>query len=370
MKVLTVVGARPQFVKALPVSRALRDEHEEVLVHTGQHYDETLSDVFFRELAIPEPDHHLGVGSATHAVQTAEIMSALDDVVAAEAPDAVLVYGDTNSTLAAALVAAKREPTLAHLEAGLRSGDWLMPEEVNRVLTDHAADLRFAPSAVAVQNLAAEGLTRGVSQTGDVMYDALRQVRPRAERRSTVLSDLGLAEGRYILATVHRAGNTDDPGRLAAILDGLEAASLPVVFPCHPRTASRLQAAGLWERARSRLEVIDPVGYLDFIRLLGGADRVATDSGGVQKEAFFLDTPCVTLRDETEWVETVRAGWNVLVGADPERIRQALVRSFDLGNKPSPYGDGRAAERVASELAAHVQTTGHGGPSIPRGERE
>lgn len=356
MKVLSVVGARPQFVKALPVSEVLRDDHEEVLVHTGQHYDDELSDVFFRELQLPTPDHHLGVGSNTHAVQTARIMQGLDPVMADESPDVTLVYGDTNSTLAGALVAAKRGPILVHIEAGLRSNNWAMPEEVNRVLTDHTADLLFAPSRTAVDNLRAEGLTSGVTQTGDVMYDALRRMRPESRARSTILSDLDLDEGRYILATVHRAGNTDDCERLAAIVEGLAAASLTVVFPCHPRTEARLRATGLWRQAESAFELIDPVGYLDFIRLIDGADRVATDSGGVQKEAFFLDTPCVTLRDETEWVETVDAGWNVLVGAQSKRIRTALTDPFTLSEKPSVYGDGTAAQQVVRVLSGHAES--------------
>lgn len=355
MKVLSVVGARPQFVKALPVSVALRNDHEEVLVHTGQHYDEELSDVFFRELQLPTPDHHLGVGSNTHAVQTARIMAALEPVMEEESPDATLVYGDTNSTLAAALVAAKREPTLAHIEAGLRSDNWAMPEEVNRVLTDHASDLLFAPSRAALDNLCAEGLTGGVTQTGDVMYDALCRMRPESRARSTILSDLDLEEGGFILATVHRAGNTDDHDRLAAIVEGLSAAPLPVVFPCHPRTEAQLRVTGLWHKAEAAFKLIDPVGYLDFIRLIDGAERVATDSGGVQKEAFFLDTPCVTLRGATEWVETVDAGWNVLVGAQSNRIETALSDPFTLSEKPSVYGDGTAAQQIVRVLSGHAE---------------
>lgn len=351
MKVLSVLGARPQFVKALPVSEALRTEHEQVIVHTGQHYDDELSDVFFRELRLPTPDYNLGVGSDPHAVQTANIMQRLDPVMADESPDVTIVFGDTNSTLAGALVAAKRDTVLAHIEAGLRSQNWSMPEEVNRVLTDHAADVLFAPSRAAVSNLHAEGLTRGVTRTGDVMYDSLRLMRPESRDRSTIISDLDLDEGSYILATVHRAGNTDDRDRLAGIVEGLEAAPLTVVFPCHPRTEARLRAEGLWSRAESAFELVDPVGYLDFLRLIDGAERVATDSGGVQKEAFFLDTPCVTLREETEWVETVEAGWNVLVGADPERIKIALTEPFAISEKPSVYGDGTAARQVVQELS-------------------
>ena len=358
LRVVSVVGARPQFVKAFPVSGELRRTHEEVLVHTGQHYDEELSGVFFEELPIPEPDYDLGVGSADHARQTADAMTRLADVLDREQPDVVLVYGDTNSTLAGALVAAKRPPTLAHVEAGLRSGDPSMPEEVNRVLTDHASDLLFAPSKRAARNLGSEGRSAGVHLTGDVMYDALLQARDRAVERSTVLSDHGLADDEYVLATVHRAANTDDPGRLAAIVKGLEDAPYPVVFPIHPRTEEALVEYGFYERAAEALDLIDPVGYLDFIRLVDGARRVATDSGGVQKEAFYLSTPCVTLREETEWVETVDCGWNVLVGADPDRIRQELIRDTDLPERPSLYGDGEAAARVVEVLAREYAAGG------------
>ena len=351
MRILSIVGARPQFVKAFPVSRRLRREHEEVLVHTGQHYDEALSDVFFDELDIPEPDYHLGVGSDTHASQTASMMTALEDVQAAESPDLVLVYGDTNSTLAGALVAAKSEPALAHVEAGLRSDDWEMPEEVNRVLTDHASDLLFAPTEAAVEGLRNEGITDGVHLTGDVMYDAIERARERAVEHSTALADLGVAPGEYVLATVHRARNTDDPERLSTIVSALSDAPLPVVFPAHPRTTDALERHGLLAAANEATILTDPVGYLDFVALLSGAERVATDSGGVQKEAFFVGTPCVTLRETTEWLETVDAGWNVLVGADGDAIRAAIRRPYDPPPKPDLYGDGDAADRIAAVLA-------------------
>ena len=354
--VLSVVGARPQFIKAFPVSRHLRERLSEVLVHTGQHYDFGMSDVFFEELDIPEPDYNLGVGSANHATQTAEMLRRIDEVVETERPDLLLVYGDTNSTLAGALVAAKRNIPVAHVEAGLRSDNWAMPEEVNRVLTDRCSDLLFVPSERAVETLAAEGITDGVAVTGDVMYDAITSVRGRAALVSTVLDDLEYGEGEYVLATVHRQANTDDPTRLASIVEGVASSPRPVVVPLHPRTQNALERHGLWERATAELDVIDPVGYLDFVRLLDGADRVATDSGGVQKEAFYLDTRCVTLRDETEWVETVEAGWNELVGADAEAIRAALRRTDDLPEKPSLYGDGRAAERVVDEVVKHLRS--------------
>ncbi|WP_411969026.1 non-hydrolyzing UDP-N-acetylglucosamine 2-epimerase [Haloferax sp. YSSS75] len=357
LKVLSVVGARPQFIKAFPVSKALRREHDEVLVHTGQHYDESLSGVFFDELDIPKPDYNLGVGSGGHAAQTAEMMQRLDTVIADEAPDVVLVYGDTNSTLAAALVTSKREPRLAHVEAGLRSHNWEMPEEVNRVLTDHCSDLLFAPSESAASTLEAEGIHDGVYVTGDVQYDAILAVRGAARERSTVLEEMGLRDGEYVLATVHRAGNTDDPARLEAIMTGLGDADRPVVFPVHPRTENALKAADLWTRVAEdeNIVLVDPVGYLDFVRLLDGAERVATDSGGVQKEAFYLDKRCVTLRDETEWVETVDSGWNTLVGADTDAIRTALQSTDSLPDKPSLYGDGTAAQRIVEVLSADTE---------------
>ncbi|WP_416841513.1 non-hydrolyzing UDP-N-acetylglucosamine 2-epimerase [Haloferax sp. DFSO52] len=353
LKVLSVVGARPQFIKAFPVSAALRREHDEVLVHTGQHYDESMSGVFFDELDIPKPDYNLGVGSGTHAVQTAEMMQRLDTVIADEAPDIVLVYGDTNSTLAAALVASKRDPRVAHVEAGLRSHNWEMPEEVNRVLTDHCSDLLFAPSESAASTLESEGIHGGVYVTGDVQYDAILAVRQPAREYSTILDDLDLQDDEYVLATVHRAGNTDDHTKLEAIMAGLADAGRPVVFPVHPRTENALQAAGLWSQVADdeNILLVEPVGYLDFVRLLDGAERVATDSGGVQKEAFYLDKRCVTLRDETEWVETVDAGWNTLVGADTDAIRTALQSTESLPEKPSLYGDGTAAERIVDVLS-------------------
>ena len=352
MKVCSVVGARPQFVKAFPVSRALRDRHEEVLVHTGQHYDEALSGVFFDELDVPRPDYNLGVGSGSHAAQTAGVLQGVASVVADEQPDALVLYGDTNSTLGGALVGAKADLTTVHVEAGLRSGDRGMPEETNRVLTDHASDLLCAPTDAAVDNLEREGLADRTQWTGDIMFDAMQWARDVARSESTALADLGLDPGSYVLATVHRERNADDPDRLRAILDALAATESPVVFPVHPRTEKRLAAFGLRERAERELTVIDPVGYLDFVALLASARVVATDSGGVQKEAFFLDTPCVTLREETEWVETVAAGWNRLVGADGDAIAAALADPPTAAEKPQPYGDGDAADRICACLEA------------------
>ena len=360
MKVLTVVGARPQFVKAFAVSRVLGGRHEEVLVHTGQHYDPELSEVFFAELGIPEPDHRLGVGSDTHAAQTADMLRGIAAVVEEEAPDAVVAYGDTNSTLAAAVAAAKLPPPLVHVEAGLRSGDRSAPEEVNRLVTDRVSDLLCAPTETAVANLRREGITDGVVFTGDVMYDALLWACERAPDRTSVLEDLGLAPGEYVLATVHRERNTENPDRLASIVRGLATSPGPVVFPAHPRTTAALRECGLYRTARAAFELVDPVGYLSFVRLVDGADRVVTDSGGVQKEAFFLDTPCITLREETEWPETVDCGANVLVGTDEAAIDRELTgphRGFD-GSDASPFdhpgagpfGDGDAASEVVDAI--------------------
>lgn len=355
MNVVSVVGARPQFIKAFAVSRALGERHDEVLVHTGQHYDTELSAVFFDELGLDEPAYNLGVGSESHGRQTAMMLAGIEWVIAEERPDVVLLYGDTNSTLAGAVAASKQEPLVAHVEAGLRSHNRAMPEEINRVLTDHASDVLFAPSEAAKESLHTEGITDGVYVVGDVMYDTLRWARDVATRESTVLERLGLEPDSFVLATVHRAGNTDDPERLESILEGLERAPNPVVFPVHPRTENRLRTFERFERASESLELTEPVGYLDFIRLLDAAERVATDSGGVQKEAFFLDTPCVTLRDETEWTETVDCGWNVLVGADATRIANALEATRTPDSKPSPYGDGNAAERIVETLSDLVE---------------
>lgn len=351
MKVLSVVGARPQFVKEFALTRALRDDHEEVLLHTGQHYDAELSAVFFDELGIPEPDYQLGVGSDTHGRQTAECIVGIEEAIESESPDCVLVYGDTNSTLGAAIAASKSSPDLVHVESGLRSYDREMPEEVNRVLTDHVADVLLAPSDRAAETLREEGIPdERVHVVGDVQYDAILAAREHARNASTVLDDMGLSPGEFVLATVHRPRNTDDPDRLTAILDALASADREVVLPVHPRTEQRLRDDGRWKEYAERLRLVDPVGYLDFVRLLDAAARVATDSGGVQKEAFFLDTFCLTLREETEWVETVECGWNALVGADPDRIATGLTAPEPDGSKPSLYGDGTAATRIVDVL--------------------
>ena len=344
MKVLTVVGARPQIIKAAAVSGPLRRAVREVLVHTGQHYDPQMSDQFFRELDVPAPDHHLGIGSAPHGVQTGRMLEALEPVMESERPDRVLVYGDTNSTLAGALAAAKLGIPVVHVEAGLRSYNRAMPEETNRVVTDHVADLLCCPGDRAVRNLAAEGITRGVHVTGDVMRDLLERMRPSLTLDT--LTTMGLAPRTYSLLTLHRAQNTDDGERLARILGTLAGAGEPIVFPVHPRTRQALASAGSFDAGSLRM--IEPLGYRDMLALQQHARVVITDSGGVQKEAYWLGVPCITLRDETEWVETVDAGWNRLVGSDPAAIRAALRDVPTPAARPDLYGDGRAAERIAA----------------------
>jgi len=314
MKIASIIGACPQFIKCAPLSREIRKKHEEVLVHTGQHYDHEMNKIFFDELRIPEPDYHLGVGSGSHGEQTGEMIKRIEKVLMKEKPDLVLVYGDTNSTLAGALAASKLYLKVGHVEAGLRSFDRRMPEEINRLLTDHCSDLLFCPTRTSVGNLKKEGITKEVYLTGDVMVDALRGNIKIAEQESKVLDELGLKSKKYHLATVHRAENTDDFYRLRDIVDAFcEIEDL--VFPCHPRTEKMLKNFNLWEKLIRKVRVIKPVGYLDMLMLEKNAKKILTDSGGVQKEAYILKVPCVTLRSTTEWVETLEDGWNVLVGA-------------------------------------------------------
>lgn len=354
MKVLTVVGARPQFIKAAPVSRELRQVATEVLVHTGQHFDANMSDVFFEELGIPKPDYHLGIGGGSHGAMTGAMLASLEAVIQQEKPDWVMVYGDTNSTLAGGLAAAKLHVPVAHVEAGLRSFNRQMPEEINRVLTDHLSTMLFAPTETAVRHLASEGITRGVHQTGDVMLDATRLFLDRAEANRSRFDTLGLDAGSYVLATVHRAENTDDPVRLREILGAFGALAEPIVMPLHPRTRKQLDAFGL--DLPGNVRAIDPVGYLDMLLLESRAKVILTDSGGVQKEACFLEVPCVTLRDETEWTETVEAGWNTLTGADAERILRALSVVRRPDRPLAAFGDGQASQRIANILA-HVNAS-------------
>lgn len=354
-KIVSIVGARPQFIKAAPVSHALRAaRHTEVLVHTGQHYDANMSKIFFDELDLQRPPYNLGIGSGMHGAQTGAMLAGIEQALTLERPDWTLIYGDTNSTLAGALAAAKLHIPIAHVEAGLRSFNRRMPEEINRVVADHLSALLLTPSDSAVNNLAAEGITRGVHLVGDVMADALAFAAGRGQRRPDVLARLGLAERGYLLVTVHRAENTDSPGRLRGILAALSELDGPIIFPVHPRTRKALEAIGLPSAkagcgaGADDLRLIEPLGYLDMIRLEQSARMILTDSGGVQKEAYWLRVPCVTLREETEWVETVAAGWNILTAADTASIVQAVRTLNPPPDHPPLYGDGLAAQRIAA----------------------
>ena len=363
MKIVTVVGARPQFVKAAVVSKAFahQDGITELIVHTGQHYDNALSEVFFEEMGIPDPAHNLNVGSGPHGFQTGQMLAKVEAVLTAERPDAVLVYGDTNSTLAGALAAVKMGIPVAHVEAGLRSYNRQMPEEINRVLTDHASDLLFAPTLTAAANLAKEGIPASkVHLTGDVMFDAVKQYE-RAARNRRILSALGIEPKHFVLATIHRAENTDHVDRLTAIFRALAkvSSSIRVVLPLHPRTRSAVDRLGLLKEAPSTLNVIDPVGYLDMLALEAGAAVVVTDSGGVQKEACFCGVPCVTVREETEWPELVDAGWNILAPPQSEDavVSAVLASVGSRGSETTGFGDGNAARKIVAILQAGLERT-------------
>lgn len=327
MKIISVIGVRPQFIKLAPLSRELRKSHHEIIVHTGQHYDYDMDKIFFNDLEIPQPDYHMGVGSGTHGFQTGEMLRRIEDVLIQEKPDLVLVYGDTNSTLAGALSAAKLQIKIGHIEAGLRSFDKSMPEEINRVLTDNCADLLFCPTPTAVGNLNKEGITSGVHLTGDVMVDTLLHSREIAEQ-SGILDRLNLESKNYLVVTIHRASNTDDKYNLENIVDALCELDETVIFPLHPRTKQYLSQYGLYDRLKEKVRLTEPLGYPDFLNLLGHAKKLLTDSGGIQKEAYILKVPCITLRENTEWIETVEEGWNVVAGVDKETIVK-LVEEFE-----------------------------------------
>jgi UDP-GlcNAc3NAcA epimerase len=351
VKIVSVVGNRPQFIKAAPVARALEGRCDHAVVHTGQHYDADLSQVFFEELGLRPADRVIQSGSGTHAEQTARMLIGLDPVIADERPDAVLVYGDTNSTLAGALVAAKLHIPVAHVEAGLRSFDRRMPEELNRMLVDVLAELRFCPSDTAVANLAAEGMTTGVHMVGDVMVDVATTFAPIAARRSDILGRVGVEAGRYAILTAHRPANTL-PETVPHLVEVIEAVELPLVFPVHPRTRAALERAGLLDRAAVAARLTPPLGYLDFTALLMSAATCLTDSGGVQKEAYLHSVPCITLRDTSEWVETIAAGWNRLVDLDPAAVTAALASATRPAEHPPLYGDGDAAGRIAAVITS------------------
>jgi UDP-GlcNAc3NAcA epimerase len=345
MKILSIVGARPEFIQAMPVSRAIRAHHHEILVHTGQHYDYRMSQAFFDELDIPVPDYNLGVGSASQAQQTAEIMVSLEEVLLKEKPDFVIMRGDTNSSLAAALVTTKLNIPFAHIEAGERSFNRGMSEEINRLIADRLANLHFCVSRTAVNNLAVEGITDSVHWVGDVMLDALLYARPIAQAKSSILEQLRIEPQHYALVTIHRAANVDDPERLKQIITALNQVSETVILPVHPRTQKTLSNLNMY--LEDHIRIIEPVGYFDMLTLEENARLIATDSGGVQREAYYMNIPCLTLRDETEWGATIETGWNKLVGADKKMILDNWF-NFVPPTEHSPiYGSGNAADCIA-----------------------
>lgn len=353
MKVVSVVGARPQFIKSGPLSRELRKNSEEIIIHTGQHYDAEMSQTFFDELHLPDPDYNLGVGSGPHGSQTAAMLKGIEDILMKEVPDCVLVYGDTNSTLAGALAAAKLRISIGHVEAGLRSYNREMPEEINRVLTDHCSDLLFCPTETSVSNLEKENITQGVHLVGDVMYDALLANKNLAQK-SHVLEQLNLEPKTYILATLHRPSNTDNPDRLRRIIHSFLQVEEPVVFPVHPRTREALSTLGV---SLGSIRTINPMGYLDFLKLESEAEAILTDSGGIQKEAYLLRVPCITLREETEWVETIEDGWNTLVGTDTDLIVKMTREFRPTADRRPLFGDGTASQKIVKVLEG-IQATG------------
>ena len=354
MKVVTIVGARPQFIKCAPVSRELRKKHEEILVHTGQHYDYGMSDIFFEELAIPKPDYNLGIGSGNHGAQTGAMLAAIEEVLLKEKPDWLLLYGDTNSTVAGALAAAKLQIPIIHVEAGLRSYDRNVPEEVNRVISDHLSNVLFCPTETAVINLQKEGITQGVYHVGDVMMDAVSFNINQAEKKSNILNELAVKPGEYIAATIHRPFHTDYPDILRNIISAFGEAQQKIVFPIHPRTKKFIHKYEI--KIPENVIVIEPLGYLDMLHLMKNASRIITDSGGVQKEAYMVKTPCITLRDiPTEWVETLNGGWNKLVSPSrAEDVVTALVEKRYPDNWMPVFGDGTGARQMIDILESLI----------------
>jgi UDP-GlcNAc3NAcA epimerase len=362
LKIVTIVGARPQFIKAAAITRLSRetfkDQIIEIMVHTGQHFDKNMSDIFFEELEIPEPKYNLEISGGQHGAMTGRMLEAIEEVLLVEKPDWVLIYGDTNSTLAGAIAASKLHIPVAHVEAGLRSFNMRMPEELNRIIADRVSNLLLCPTITSVENLKKESLFAGVHLVGDVMYDVSLFYRKRAMERSSILRKLGLHDGNYVLTTCHRAENTDDAKRLKGIVDALARISedMPVVFPIHPRTQKQLVKYNLQDHLH-KVTLVDPLPYMDMVRLEQTAKAILTDSGGVQKEAFFYGVPCVTMRDETEWIETVDTGWNTLTGADTEAISQAFLASNTPPQRTgiTPYGEGNASELcLKAILQAHT----------------
>ena len=356
MRIVSVVGARPQFIKCAPVSVELRKNNQEILVHTGQHYDYELSKVFFDQLGIPTPDYNLGVGSASHGKQTSMMLIEIEKVLLNEKPDFVLVYGDTNSTLAGALASVKLHIPLGHVEAGLRSFDRSMPEEINRVLTDHASDMLFVPTKTAAENLKKEGICKNVFLVGDVMYDVLKQSITIAEQ-SQILETLAIQPKDYFLATVHRPSNTDSIQNLSQILEALSSAAKKVIFPVHPRTEHFIKKHGLERSIGRNIHMMKSASYFDFLWLEKNAEKILTDSGGIQKESYLLKVPCITLRDNTEWVETVEDGWNILVGTNKEKIMDAIHNFNPAGEQRDLFGSGDASTKIVKILEDYGSNT-------------
>lgn len=353
MKILTVIGARPQFIKAATVSNKIRrNGNSEILVHTGQHYDNNMSDIFFEELGIPKPDYNLNIGSSNHGHQTGSMLIALEDIYLKEKPDMVLVYGDTNSTLAGALCASKLLIPVAHVEAGLRSFNMAMPEEQNRILTDHISNLLFAPTQTAINNLSKENITKGVYNTGDVMYDAINLFKKRAKEVSNIIEKLDLSPNSYILSTIHRAENTNSVERLTSIIKALSECGKKIILPLHPRTKKFISQYNL--KIGDNIQIIDPVGYLETILLEENSKKIVTDSGGIQKEAYFLSKPCITMRDETEWIETVQNGWNTIVGSDSNKILDAIENFNPTGTPASAFGNGDASSIITDIIEKYL----------------
>ncbi len=351
-KIISIIGARPQFIKSAVLSKELRKKFKEVLVHTGQHYDHNMSPIFFKELSIPNPDYNLGVGSGGHGEQTGKMLIELEKVFAKEKPDMVLVYGDTNSTAAGALAASKMNIPVAHVESGLRSYRRTMPEEINRVVADHLSDLLLCPTETAVINLKKEGITKGVYNFGDVMYDALLANIKLADQKSKILKTLNLKPKAYFYVTIHRAENTDDKDNLNNIFKAFEDSGKTIILPAHPRTKKMISKFKL--KLAGNIQVIDPVGYLDSLQLQANASRVLTDSGGVQKEAYMLKIPCITLREETEWVETVKDGWNILVGTNKSKIINAISEFKPKESQHNYFGSGNSAYKITKILSEHL----------------
>jgi UDP-N-acetylglucosamine 2-epimerase (non-hydrolysing) len=356
VKIVSVVGARPQFIKCGPVSRLIRVTHEEIIVHTGQHYDENMSDVFFSELDIPVPDYNLEVGSGTHGEQTSRMLSGIEKILLETRPDCVLTYGDTNSTLAGALAGSKLHIPVAHVEAGLRSYDRSMPEEINRIVADHVSDLLFCPTQTSADNLLREGIRNGVHVTGDVMVDTLYYARDRITHENSVLREYNLDPGCFFVATIHRPSNTDSIDNLTSILKAFSESQIPVLFPLHPRTRHIICDCDLSRFIGEKIRILDPLSYTSMIALMSQAKGVLTDSGGIQKEAYILKKPCITLRDNTEWVETVQDGWNILTGADYNRIKDA-IHGLDTRipqAHSAVYGDGHASEKIVRIIEEYI----------------